>query len=65
MIQVNGRKVDFVEGETVKDLLKRMHYTFPNIVVKINDKLVKRTDFDETIVPDDSIVAAIHMISGG
>ncbi len=65
MIEVNGNKVDFVENETVKDLLKRMRYTFPNVVVKINGELVKRTDFAETIIPDDSEIAVIHMISGG
>ena len=64
-ITVNGKSVDFVENETIKDLLKRMHYTFPNVVVKINKELVKRTDFAETTVPDDSDVAVIHMISGG
>lgn len=65
MIYVNGKKVEFLENETVKDLLKRMKYTFPNVVVKINGKLVKRTDFPETIVPDESNIAVIHMISGG
>ena len=65
MIEVNGNTVDFVEGETVKDLLKRMKYTFPLVVVKINDKVVPRTNFSKTIIPDDSKVAAIHMISGG
>ena len=42
-----------------------MRYTFPNVVVKINGKLVKRTDFKDTIVPDDSEISVIHMISGG
>ena len=65
MIIVNGKNVDFVEKETVSDLLKRMKYTFPNIVVKINDQLVKRTDFSNTIVNDKSEVSVIHMISGG
>jgi len=65
VIEVNGKKVDFVEGETVKDLLKRMKYTFPLVVVKINDKVVPRSNFSETIIPDHSKVAAIHMISGG
>ena len=65
MIEVNGNTVDFVEGETVKDLLKRMKYTFPLVVVKINDKVVPRSNFSKTIIPDDSKVAAIHMISGG
>ena len=65
MIIVNGKNVDFVEKETVSDLLKRMKYTFPNIVVKINGQLVKRTDFSNTIVNDKSEVSVIHMISGG
>ena len=65
MIEVNGHSIDFVENETVKDLLKRMKYTFPNVVVKINEELVKRVDFAETLVPDDSKIAVIHMISGG
>jgi len=42
-----------------------VRYTFPNVVVKINGELVKRTDFAETIIPDDSEISVIHMISGG
>ena len=65
MIKVNGKSVDFIKNETVSDLLKRMKYVFPNVVVKINGDLVKRTDFKEIIVPDTSEVSVIHMISGG
>jgi sulfur carrier protein len=65
VIEVNGKSVDFVENETVKDLLNRMRYVFPNVVVKINGELVKRTDFADTLVPDDSKISVIHMISGG
>jgi thiazole synthase/sulfur carrier protein len=64
-IQVNGRTVDWVENETVKDLLKRMRYTFPLVVVKINEKVVPRKDFSDATIPDNSNVAVIHMISGG
>ena len=65
MIEVNGRKVDWVENETVNQLLKRMKYTFPLVIVKINDKVVPRKDFSESPVPDDSKIAVVHMISGG
>lgn len=64
-IEVNGRKVDWVENETVSQLLKRMRYIFPLVVVKINDKVVPKKDFSNVIVPDNSKVAVIHMISGG
>ena len=64
-IEVNGRKVDWVKDETIKQLLKRMKYTFPLVVVKINEKVVPRDNFSEIIVPDNSKVSVIHMISGG
>lgn len=65
MIKVNGNTVDFVENETVSELLKRMRYVFPNVVVKINKELVKKTDFKDTFIPDNSEISVIHMISGG
>jgi thiamine biosynthesis protein ThiS len=64
-IEVNGRRVEWVENETVSQLLKRMRYVFPLVVVKINDKVVPKKDFSNVIVPDNSKVAVIHMISGG
>jgi sulfur carrier protein len=64
-IEVNGRKVDWVKDETIKRLLKRMRYTFPLVVVKIDEKVVPRDNFSEIIVPDKSKISVIHMISGG
>ena len=65
MIEVNGKKVDWVENETVSQLLKRMRYIFPLVVVKINDKVVPRKDFSDVIVPNNVKIAVVHMISGG
>jgi len=54
-----------VENETVKQLLKRMKYTFPLVVVKVNDEVVPRNLFDQVTIPDNAKVDVIHMISGG
>ena len=64
-IEVNGKNVDWVQNENVEDLLERMRYTFPLVVVKINDKVVPKQDFSKILVPDKSKIAVIHMISGG
>ena len=64
-IDVNGKNVDWIQNETVEGLLKRMRYTFPLVVVKINDKVVPKQDFPKVSIPDKSRVAVIHMISGG
>ena len=64
-IIVNKRPVDYVKDETVKDLLKRLKYTFPLVIVKINEDHVPRTKYSEVIVPENADIQVIHMISGG
>jgi thiamine biosynthesis protein ThiS len=64
-IEVNSIKVEWVENETIKQLLKRVKYTFPLVVVKINKEVIPRKDFSIVIVPDNSKIDVIHMISGG
>ena len=64
-IEVNGKKIDWIKGESIKRLLKRMNYTFPMIVVKVNGKLVKKIEFEDFIIEDNDKISAIHLISGG
>ena len=64
-IIVNGNNIEWVKNETVEQLINRMKYTFPLLVVKINEKVILKKDFSNTIVPDKSKIAIIHMISGG
>ncbi len=65
MIEVNSRKIDWIENETVSELLKRVKYTFPLVVVKINNEVILRKNFSEKKVPNNSKISVIHMISGG
>lgn len=64
-IEVNGNQVDFVEGESVTQLLKRMNFVFPLVVVKIDGNVMAKFDYPETKIPDNSKVEVIHLISGG
>jgi len=64
-IEVNSIKVEWIEKETIKQLLKRVKYTFPLVVVKINNEVIPRKDFSKVIVLDNSKIDVIHMISGG
>ncbi len=64
-IEVNKNSMAWVEDETIKQLLKRMNYTFPLVVVKIDGRVIPKAKYSETIVPDNSSVEVIHLISGG
>lgn len=63
--EVNGKPVKWVENETVTMLLKRIKYSFPLVVVKINGNIVSKEDFNTTYIPDQAQITIIDIISGG
>ena len=65
MIQVNNRPSEFFEKLTVKKLLEIKNYTFPNIIVKINDEFIPKSKYDTTFIEDGDNVLALHMFGGG
>ncbi|MDD4222979.1 MAG: sulfur carrier protein ThiS [Candidatus Cloacimonetes bacterium] len=64
-ITVNGHQIPWQEGMTVRDVLTAMNYTFRMLVIKIDGQLVKKQDWDCTLVPAGAEVSVIHLISGG
>ncbi len=64
-ITVNGNTVAWEPGLTVSALLTKMNYTFRMLVVKVNGTLVKKDQYEYTLVPAGAEVAVIHLISGG
>ena len=65
MIQVNDEAHDWQEGMTVADLIRDLDDRFPYAVVRIGDKHISRSDFEKTLVPDNSKVYLIHIVAGG
>jgi sulfur carrier protein len=65
MICVNQQEMEWEAGMTIRDILERRKYTFPMIVVKVNDEVVLRETYDTHKVPDEAEVQVIHLISGG
>ena len=64
-ISVNGNDAEYVEGESVNRLLRRMKYNFPLVIVKIDGRIIEREDFIRTKIHDNAKVDVIHLTSGG
>ena len=65
-ISLNNRREEFAENNlTVTELLKIKHFTFKMLIVKINGKLIKKTDYDTAEIVDGDDVQVLHLISGG
>jgi sulfur carrier protein len=65
MILVNEEPLGWLEGMTVRDILRQKNYRFPMLIIHVNDIMVQKKDYDTTAVPDGAVVKVIHLISGG
>jgi len=64
-IKVNSNKVDWVEGETITELLRRMNYVYPMLVIKMDGVVIPRAQYPEKRIPDNCTLEIIHLESGG
>jgi sulfur carrier protein len=50
---------------TINELLKVKNFTFKMLVIKVNGILVKKTEYDSSLVKDGDDVMVLHLVSGG
>ncbi|MBI5807301.1 MAG: sulfur carrier protein ThiS [Ignavibacteriales bacterium] len=54
-----------LEKLTIAQLLELKKFSFPRLIVRVNDRLIKKEEYDKTYFVDGDKVDVIHMISGG
>jgi len=65
-ITLNNSLEEFSRGEmTVTELLRAKNFTFKMLVIKINNRLVKKDEYDSAVIRDGDDVTVLHLISGG
>lgn len=62
-----NNKEEFFESDefTVTELLKIKNFTFKMLVIKVNNQIVKKNEYESTVVKDGDEVMVLHLISGG
>ena len=65
MVKVGRKNIPWYEKMTVADLLNDINDPYKYVVVRINKKYISRPNFKKILVPDNSEVFLIPMISGG
>ena len=65
MIILNGKEKEF-EGEvTVEDFIRQQHYKKEQVAVEINEKIITKTDYSETVVKDGDVIEILSFMGGG
>jgi len=66
MIRINDREeIEWQEGLTVSDLLERLNFNYPYIIVTIDGEVVPPEEYDSRTIADGSQVRLTHLIAGG
>ena len=65
-ILLNNREEHFNANYlTIKEIMDIKSFHFKMLVVRLNDNLVKRELYGETVVKDGDDLKIIHLVSGG
>ena len=65
-IKVNDVKYEFVEEKlSITQILGKLNFTFPIIIVKHNDAVIQNTDFDSYFIKDNDELIVMHIFAGG
>ena len=65
-IVLNNKEESFdVDQYTVSELLQAKNFTFKMLVIKVNGKLIKKSEQNSSLIHDGDDVMVLHLISGG
>ena len=65
-IILNNTEESFeMDNLNIAELLKLKNFIFKMLVIKVNDKLIKKNEYDNTIIKDGDNVIILHLVSGG
>ena len=65
MIQVDDKQIPWRKEMTVTMLIEVLGETYGYPAVRINNKIVSRPRFDQTMVPDGAKVFLMPLVPGG
>lgn len=64
-IQINGETKDFVDGLTLLELINQIEMPAQRIAVELNREVVRRSEWDKTLLNDGDKVEIVHFVGGG
>lgn len=64
MVAINGKDYA-VAGKNLSSILTEMKYDFRTIAVEINEEIVSKQFYEETILNDGDVVEVVSFVGGG
>jgi thiamine biosynthesis protein ThiS len=55
----------YTENMTIGDVIEIMRFTYPRLVVKVNGRLIQKSEYNFTILNENDDVKIHHLLAGG
>lgn len=65
MIKINGKEIDFVPGQSVKELLEGQGFEGGRIAVERNGDILPKRAYEQTMVEDQDVYEVVNFVGGG
>ena len=64
MVKVNGEMLE-MDGKTVNELLEAMETSSQRVAVELNEEIVPKARYGETVLSDGDSVEVVRFVGGG
>ena len=64
MVKINGEMLDMA-GKTVSEMLADMDINGQRVAVELNEEIVPKASYDETVLKDGDTVEVVRFVGGG
>ncbi len=64
-ILINGESKELDDGVSLAQMIKLLDLPPQRVAVELNREVVRRTEWDSTILKDDDRVEIVHFVGGG
>lgn len=64
MIKINGEMIQ-ADGRSVLEILDDMEYSEKRVAVEINEQIVPKAKYNETVLKDGDSVEIVQFVGGG
>jgi len=65
MVTAKGKQFDWRPDLTVQEILERLGYALPMVLVRVNGQVIRRADWPSTRLPDGAVVDVQPIVAGG
>ena len=64
MVKINGEMLD-KDGKSVSEVLSEMNINVKQVAVELNEEIVPKAKYAETVLKDGDVVEVVRFVGGG